>query len=501
MLLHKLPIKLQKTIRKYLVTYEKLAEEEIKLFAQELLRNISKDDINKIAREKKFVQRKSKLDALQMLNLCCFDGIDVAKDTLVKVASRITINSGYSISNQAIDQRFNSKCVGFLKGIFLKLLKNKVSIENSVPSELDKYFNRIRILDATSFQLPEDYRDVYPGSGGSAAISGIKIQLEYDLKSGDIVNLHTEPCAGNDNTFGSMANQEIEKNDLIIRDLGYFSIDEFKNIQKKEAFFISRLKPNIATYIKNKNLEYYKNGSPKKSSLFKRFNLKDVMDDMKPGEMIELKDIFIGKEHKLNTRLIVYKLTEKQLEERTKKALKSAKKKGIVKSTNTIDLLGISMYLTNISLDISTFQKIYELYTLRWAIEIIFKIWKSIFHINNIKKVKLDRFECQLYGKLILIILSSSILFKMRKLLLVLKNKEVSEIKLSQVINEYIKDFDFLCNECFSELFEILLKIYKHADKNALKSRKKGKKTAFQIMNIECNSQIKEQTTAINKSA
>ncbi|MFB5597382.1 hypothetical protein ACE41K_34425, partial [Bacillus cereus] len=36
---------------------------------------------------------------------------------------------------------------------------------------------RIRILDATIFQVPKHLAHVYPGSGGCAQTAGIKIQL------------------------------------------------------------------------------------------------------------------------------------------------------------------------------------------------------------------------------------------------------------------------------------------------------------------------------------
>ncbi|EAL11007.1 transposase for insertion sequence element is231e, partial [Bacillus cereus G9241] len=42
-------------------------------------------------------------------------------------------------------------------------------------------FSRIRILDATIFQVPKHLASVYPGSGDCAQTAGIKIQLEYDF--------------------------------------------------------------------------------------------------------------------------------------------------------------------------------------------------------------------------------------------------------------------------------------------------------------------------------
>jgi hypothetical protein len=485
----KLPLDLQKKIQKFLYQRQKESlEENLKLFTSELRRYFSKHEINQIAYKTKFVQRKSKLDAWQMLKLCSFENSNVAKDTLIELSTKISKNNRKTLSRQGLDQRFNKKCVQFLKSIFQELLTNQIS--NQIGIESDLSFNRVRILDSTSFQVANEYAESYPGSGGSANTAGVKIQLEYELKSGEVINIKSGPGSGSDNTFANEINDTIEQNDLIIRDLGYFSIDSFKNIEKKEAFYISRLKPNIATYIKNKNVQYYKNGSVKKSSIFQRIDLKDVMKDMEYGTMKEFKEIYVGREEKYKTRLIIYKLTENQLYERQVKTVKSAKKKGITKSQNTLSLLGITMYITNIMPKAYDLQKIYELYTLRWQVELIFKVWKSIYHIDKLKKVKIERFECQLYGKLILALVSSTVLFKVRKLVATNKNKEISEIQLAQVVNEFIHELYISLNRTFEETLEIILLIYDIAHKNTMKQRKKDKKTEFDILEAIYSSQI-----------
>ncbi|SFI80511.1 Transposase DDE domain-containing protein [Bacillus sp. 71mf] len=56
-----------------------------------------------------------------------------------------------------------------------------------IPSSSIVYFQRIRILDATIFQVPKHLANVYPRLGGCAQTAGIKIQLEYDLHSGQFL--------------------------------------------------------------------------------------------------------------------------------------------------------------------------------------------------------------------------------------------------------------------------------------------------------------------------
>lgn len=63
-------------------------------------------------------------------------------------------------------------------------------------------------------------------------------------------------------------------------------------------------------------------------------------------------------------------------------------------------------------------EQVHELYTLRWQIKFVLKIWQSLFKIDHYCNVKHERLECQLYGKLIAIFLCSSTMFKMRQLLL-----------------------------------------------------------------------------------
>lgn len=324
--------------------------------------------------------------------------VEAANNTLVTLCTKLSTKIGVIISNQALDLRLNERCVEFLKKIFDKLLHQTITSNSLIKSIWDEHFKRIRILDSTAFQVPESYKDIYPGSGGCSQPSGVKVQQEYELKSGNIINVEVGAGSGSDNTFGSKIRDTIEAGDLILRDLGYFSFEDFLDVEKKEAFYISRLKPNIAVYIENDNIEYYKNGVPKKSSLFKRIYISDIMKQMDYWERYEIKGVYVGKEKALKTRLILYKLTKDQLKKRTEKSEKNAKKKGIEKSDNTIELLGISIYITNIEEAVLSAEQVHEFYSFRWQIEIIFKTWKSIFHLHSLKQVKIERFQCQLYG-------------------------------------------------------------------------------------------------------
>ncbi len=109
--------------------------------------------------------------------------------------------------------------------IFSLLLQQKICEQTQIPNQLFSYFERIRILDATVFQVRNALENIYPGSGGCAQTAGIKIQLEYDLHSGKFLNFQVGPGKNNDKTFGTECLDTLRPGELCTRDLGYFSLE------------------------------------------------------------------------------------------------------------------------------------------------------------------------------------------------------------------------------------------------------------------------------------
>ncbi|WP_144424230.1 transposase, partial [Aneurinibacillus migulanus] len=68
----------------------------------------------------------------------------------------------------------------------------------------------------------------YQGSGGSAHTVGMKIQLEYELKTGFFLQVDVGPGKNSDGLYGIQRTKTVEEKDLCIRDLGYFSLGDFK---------------------------------------------------------------------------------------------------------------------------------------------------------------------------------------------------------------------------------------------------------------------------------
>jgi IS4 transposase len=72
-------------------------------------------------------------------------------------------------------------------------------------------------------------------------------------------------------------------------------------------------------------------------------------------------------------------------------------------------LAAYNIFITNTSKKQLKTEQIYGFYKLRWQIELLFKVWKSLFEIDEIGKMSIGRFECYLYGKLIAILIGGHI--------------------------------------------------------------------------------------------
>ncbi|MGR5874615.1 IS4 family transposase [Bacillus pacificus] len=347
-------------------------QDELQLFSEELYRHLTPSLLEELAKELGFVKRKRKFSGNELATICIWVSQRTASDSLVRLCSQLHAATGTLMSPEGLNKRFDKKAVEFLKYIFSALWKSKICETSAISSAALTYFQRIRILDATIFQVPKHLAHVYPGSGGCAQTAGIKIQLEYDLHSGQFLNFQMGPGKNNDKTFGTECLDTLRPSDLCIRDLGYFSLEDLDQMDQRGAYYISRLKLNHTVYVKIR-FRILSKRNRKKQSQYIQVDLEHIMNNLKPGQTYEIKEAYIGKNQKLFTRVIIYRLTDKQIQERRKKQSYTESKKGITFSEKSKRLTGINIYVSNTPEGVVPMEQIHDFYSLRWQIEIIFK--------------------------------------------------------------------------------------------------------------------------------
>ncbi|MDR4139238.1 transposase, partial [Bacillus cereus] len=135
----------------------------------------------------------SKYQEKDLVALCVWMSQNVATTSLTQLSSCLEASTEVLISPEGLNQRFNQAAVQFLQHLLAELLTQKLASSMPISSPYNSVFKRIRFLDSNAFQLPDHFTFVYPGTGGCSNTAGIKIQLEYDLLSGQFLHIHTGP--------------------------------------------------------------------------------------------------------------------------------------------------------------------------------------------------------------------------------------------------------------------------------------------------------------------
>lgn len=409
----------------------------------------------KLANQTKMILRNRKVSAISLLESVLFSNIDPSKVSLNDLAIYHHINFGISLTRQAISKRFNNHAIDFVK-LFLKhLLKIKL-LENGVEFSNSR-FNRILIKDSTCNQLPENLREFYPGSGGSGSKAAVRIQFEYDLKNLNILDLDVSSFNHQDLNNAKKTLGNIQENDLVLRDLGYTCIETLQGIDGRNAWYISRLNPVVSAYEMNTN---------------ELIDFAEIEKSMRRNNTSILEKAVLLGDKKYRTRLVIELVPEQVKEERVRKAVKEAKKKGRVLSKEKKARFGVNLLLTNTNASILSASELRRIYSIRWQIELIFKAWKQNSQFHKIKKMNKNRYEFLLYAKLIWIILNWT-LYQLMDIECYRKSRRrISVLKFFKSIGQYIEQIKSIMrgnkariNDLLESLMELSKKHLLHDDR------------------------------------
>lgn len=424
------------------------------LFSQEFLITL--------AEKHGFSLRKRKINPYHFVALCVVFSHDTGIKSLSELCTRFYHLTGIDITTEGLNQRFNQNAVAFLKELFEYMFKHQR--ETSMKSIENLPFKRIRILDSTGFHTPTKKKELgYKGCGHP----GVKIQLEYELMEGRFLHLDIRDGKENDAKYGTELNETIQPGDLLLRDLGYCSMNQLQSIHQLGGFYVSKLIHYAHIYLNNDRHA-------------QKLYASDFLDQLKPGETLELTNVYVFEAKLFQPRLILYRLTEKQ--EREREALRNTREKKMKEHGKNRQKHPIYAYITNTDSEAVPAEKVYSLYSLRWQIEIMFKTWKSTFRINQLNKIKRERLDCHLYGALMGILISSSIMFKMRMLIYQKEHKSISEFKVMAILKtslENLYHYLFKTNGEIQMFFEGLYYLIK---KNGSKSKRREKSRPFEIL-------------------
>lgn len=346
----------------------------------------------------------------------------------------------------------------FIKTLFEHYLQNQF-LSKKLPSGFSDYFSSIRLMDSTEFKLPKHLAPDFPGFDGDGTESCTQIQFEYDILSGKIIDLSLGDARIADSAYAKPLLNNIQRKDLIIRDLGYSKIESFMTMEAKGAYYVSRLNPNIKIY-------------ERRGNAMVSLSYKTILQRLRCSKKSYLDiNIYLGRDAKHPVRLTANLLPPDAVKQRLRKKIY----KHNDKPEKYNYLKAMNLFITNVPKEMLSADQIYGLYKVRWQIELIFKTWKSVLKIDKVRKLKADRFRCYLLGRLLWVVLNWEICSMFNTYLNQSQGTLLSFYKCFAIIKQQARSLEYILLHRKVRLKEWLQTLFYTISRFGIKEHRQGR--------------------------
>lgn len=408
--------------------------------------------LDQLGRSSGFIRRQRVVSGFGFARLCIQGaeegGLNASLTQLLAQAGKL----GMLLSGEGLNERFTSQAELFMEKLFAQV--GGWHIEQEVKLNTLDAFSEVLVEDSSNWQLPGCLKARFKGFGGGASEAGIKLNVRLGLKGGSwqLCFRHAR-APDNTSTVGSIC-----PHSLLLRDLGYFKIDDFRSIEKSKAFYVSRFKFDTNVYLSA-------------DSTAQQIDLLEF-------SVNEVRQIwcYIGRVERFRVRLVLQKVPLGVARAKRKKLKEAKQNKRKNLSEDRLEFCDLNAFITNLSEESFCAQGVMNLYTIRWMIEIIFKVWKSVYRIDEMHPMNEYRFMCLLYGKLIWILLHHKLFSWIKRHFWNTFHMDVSELKGFKILQELKTDLQqALWNNSFQACFEFLILFYQLIGNTARKQVRRRK--------------------------
>jgi hypothetical protein len=378
------------------------------------------DQIEASARRTGFVRRTSKITGKVFLALVTFGVWGTAKTSLAQLAAKAAQwPTPVDISPEALHQRMTRPAVAFLQALLRRAFTKLHAGDTVCDTELFAPFTAVLIADSTGFELPPSLKDLFPGSGGGASTAGAKIQLAWEYLSHSFAHLALVAGRTPDNKYIDTVVGLAQRGALFLFDLGYFKIKALAQIAEADAYFLTRL--NHQTTLSE--------------AVGGRLQRVELARELKraSGPRLE-KALYLGAREHVAVRLVAARVPEPVVNARRRQARKAARHRGYTPSEAHLSLLAWNLFITNGPATVWTPGTVCTAYALRWQVELVFKAWKSYFHLATLPTKTETPTLCYLYGRLLLIVLTTALCPALRATVWANQQREFSLLKLVRAL-------------------------------------------------------------------
>lgn len=311
--------------------------------------------LDSIARQTGFAARTHRKISPAGLLMSLLKSVCCGQASLNQLAMFVGYSDDDAPSRQAVHKRLGKTSSAFLQGVLNEMLLERV---DSASQTAAFHFGRILVQDSAQFTTYPSNHESYPGFGNCRGITaGCKVDTSFDLVSMQPVTAQQGPATTQDRVLGPKLTDSIQANDLVLRDMGYFSLASFKLIEQSNAFWLSRLPTSVkVTLPDNESLERYLKRTRRRT--------------------IDLQ-VVAGREVQHHVRLVAVRVSDDVYARRRRQRRAKSKSQGHTPRSKSLFRDKWSIYVTNIDAQQLCATAVTKLYGLRWSVEIEFRAWKQ----------------------------------------------------------------------------------------------------------------------------
>jgi hypothetical protein len=355
-----------------------------------MLTQVLQEGVNELASERGLIRRQSKITGQSLVQGLVFGFMEQPQASEVQLAQSVS-RAGIAVTPQAVNARLTQEAAEVFQGVLERMVH--IALHRQPPgcastrtqTLLDR-FSEVNVHDSTVISLPNTLYAVWPGCGsrtgqGQAAL---KLQVQWDVRSGalKLLTLH----AGREQDRAAPAQTaEVSAGSLRLADLGYFDLSAFERIGQAQAFWLTRYLSGVCVFRPDGT----------------RVHLPDELEQCCTQDVNVDVPVLVGSACRLPARLVAIRVPQAVADERRRKLRDTARRKGQAASACSLALAAWSIFLTNVPAELLTLDEILLVARVRWQIELLFKLWKSVGHLDTSRSRKPYRILCELYAKLI----------------------------------------------------------------------------------------------------
>ena len=290
---------------------------------------------------------------------------------------------GLHLSPQGLEQRFTVTAADFLRQLLSETVQEVIKGQE-IDLAVLRPFKGVRIVDSSLITLPKELVAIWQGFGGSegASPSAVKLSVGLEIKQGQLDGPYLVHGTTHDRVALAHHSQP-EKGELWLADLGYWSLDYLQELSERGVYWLSRLKHQVCFY----------------DQAGQKWHSDDFLAQQRTNQW-EVQ-VFLGANQKISARLLGLRVPPEVAAQRRRQVREYGRKKGVQPTKALLRQCDWTLLVTNIPADCLSFEAILTLKRIRWQIECLFDLWKTIGGIDKSVSGKPYRILCELYAKLI----------------------------------------------------------------------------------------------------